>query len=106
MKRVRDERLRVGLEALVGNTGDVVAGREDRRSAGDDDAAGLDPLRERRERLGESSEDVVIERVSALGIRDREARDRLGGEIEEELAARERLLFRRHLNEDDEDVAL
>ena len=39
---VGDERLGVALEALLGDTGDVVAGREQRRRAGDQDAAGLD----------------------------------------------------------------
>ncbi len=91
---VGDERLGVALEGLGGDRGDVVAGREDRRRAGDQQAAGLDPAVEARHRLGEGVEDLVVEGVAALGVGDAEADDRLGGRVEDQLAAREPLFHR------------
>ena len=77
-----DERLGVALEGLLGDRGDVVAGGEDRRRAGDEDAAGLDPAVQARQRLGDRVEDLVVERVAALGVVDAQPRDRLGGAVE------------------------
>ena len=67
---VGDERLGVALEGLLGDRGDVVAGGEDRRRAGDQDAAGLDPVVEPGQRLGHRVEDLVVERVAPLGVGD------------------------------------
>jgi len=69
---VGDERLGVALEALLGDTGDVVAGREERRRPGDEDAAVLDPLVQLRQDLGDRVEDLVVEGVAALRVGDRQ----------------------------------
>src|SRR6478735_8422288 len=73
------------------NRGDVVAGREDRRRAGDQDAAGLDPAVELGQRLGDRVEDLVVERVAALGVINAQAGDRVGGTVDDQLAAHQLL---------------
>ena len=82
------------LEGLLGEFGDVVAGREERRCAGDQDAAGGDPVVEPGQSGGDRGEDLVVERVAAFGIGDAEPDDRLGRRVEEQLAAGELLVHR------------
>ena len=84
-----DERLGVALEALVGDRPDVVAGRERLAGAGDEDAADVDAVVELRQRRGDRVEDGVGERVALPGVVQRQPRDRIGGEVEQQLAARQ-----------------
>jgi hypothetical protein len=76
---VGDQRLGVALEGVGRDRCEVVAGGEDRRRAGDHHAAGLDSPVESRQHLGQRVEDLVVERVTALGIGDLNSDDRLGG---------------------------
>ena len=87
VERVGEKRLGVALEGLIGDRGKVIAGREDRRLAGDEDAAGLDSAVKSRQGFGQGVEDLVVECVAALGIGDADADDRLGGRVEQEVAA-------------------
>src|SRR3712207_7452595 len=54
------------FEGVVGDARDVVAGGEGLALAGQDHAAGLDPVVEARHRLGDGAEDVVVEGVPRL----------------------------------------
>jgi hypothetical protein len=68
VKRVGDQGLGVALEAVGGDRGDVVARGEGRGRPGDHHAAGLYSLVEPRQRRGEGVEDLVVERIAALGV--------------------------------------
>ena len=84
-ERVGDERLGVALEALLGDAGDVVAGRERVALARDHDAAGRDPVVEPRHRLRDRVQDVVVEGVARLGREFRSAARPPRRAVEEEL---------------------
>src|SRR6187551_2183358 len=88
---VRDKCLGVTFEGLARNRCEVVAGREGGWGAGDQYAAVLDPLIQSRQGLRQGVEDLVVERVTAVWIGDADPDDRLGGGVEEELAAGEPL---------------
>ena len=96
VERMRDEGLRVALQGLVGDRADVIAGRERSAGAGDHDAPGLDSLGELGQGGRERVEDLMVERIALLGIRERQSGDRLGGTIEDQLAGGERLAHRPH----------
>jgi hypothetical protein len=74
-ERMGDQRLRVLFEARVVDAADVVAGGERPTGAGDHDAAGLDAVCQRRQRLGDRIEDLVVQWIALFRIVQREPRD-------------------------------
>lgn len=82
---MRDQCLGIPFETLGRDAADVIARREDRVLAGDDQAANLDPGVQPGDRRGDRVEDLVIKRVPLRRVGNREAGDRLGRKVEPDL---------------------